>query len=173
MEQQNFLQRPGGLGPMPGLKPLGMPMSSPGAYINDDVSINVRRKAYTDDVNRVFAQYNIDHGTYVRQPVDPNPYAEGNITESAQLTGPAGYNHREIPLPERPTDMPKEQYVVETANSADPVMRANVQALTLLPQQSFLNRQDVTAMSYSQDYRRQDDLMLQDQLASKENNASK
>ena len=69
--------------------------------------------------------------------------------------------------------MPKEQYVVETANSADPVMRANVQALTLLPQQSFLNRQDVTAMSYSQDYRRQDDLMLQDQLASKENNASK
>ena len=102
MEQQNFLQRPGGLGPMPGLKPLGMPMSSPGAYINDDVSISVRRKTYTDDVNRVFAQYNIDHGTYVRQPVDPNPYAEGNITESAQLTGPAGYNHREVPLPERP-----------------------------------------------------------------------
>ena len=52
-------------------------------------------------------------------------------------------------------------------------MRANVKALTLLPQQNFLNRQEVTAMSYSQDYRRQDDLMLQDQLARKENNASK
>ena len=173
MEQSNFLQRPGGLGPMPGLKPLGMPTSDPGTYINDDVSIAGRRQAYTDNVNRVFAQYNIDHGSYVRQPVDPNPYAEGNIVESSQVTGPAGYNHKEMPLPEHAADMPKELYVTETVNAVDPVMRGNVKALTLLPQQNFLNRQDVAAMSYSQDYRRQDDLMLQDQLARKENNASK
>ena len=173
MEQQNFLQRPGGLGPMPGLKPLGMPKSNPGTYINDDVSITARREAYTDNVNRVFAQYNIDHGTYIRQPVDPNPYAEGNITESAQVTGPAGYNHKDIALPERPMDMPKEQYVAETVNAADPTMRVNVQALTLLPKQNFLNRQDVAAMSLGQDYRRQDDLMLQEQLTNQKNNAKK
>ena len=173
MEQKNFLQRPGGLGPMPGLKPLGMPMSNPGAYMNDEASIKLRRQAMNDNVNRVFAQYNIDHGTYVRQPVDPNPYAEGNITESAQVTGPAGYNHREIPLPERPTDMSKELYVTETVNAADPAMRANVQALTMLPQQNFLNRQDVGALSLNQDYRRQDDLMLQEQVATQKNDAKK
>ena len=111
MEQPNFLQRPGGLGPMPGLKPLGMPMAKPSAYMNDDISITARRQAYSDDVNRVFAQYNIDHGTYSRTPVNPLPYAEGNITKSAQPTGPAGYNHREMPLPERALDIPKEQYL--------------------------------------------------------------
>ena len=64
MEQPNFFQRPGGLGPMPGLKPLACLWQSLRAYINDDISINVRRRAYSDDVNRVFAQYNIDHGPY-------------------------------------------------------------------------------------------------------------
>ncbi len=147
---------------MPGLKPLGMPMSNPGAYINDDVNIAARRQAYSDNVNRVFAQYNIDHGTYVRQPVDPNPYAEGNITESTQTTGPAGYNHKNMPLPNRPMDMPKEQYITEMINEADPMIRATAKALTLMPQQDFLNRQDVAAMSLNQDYRRSDDLMMQE-----------
>ena len=158
---------------MPAMKPLGMPMANPSAYMNDDISITARRQAYSDNVNRVFAQYNIDHGTYVRQPVDPNPYAEGNIVESAQVTGPAGYNHKEIPLPERPTDMPKEQYVAETVNAADPTMRVNVQALTLLPQQNFLNRQDVAAMALNQDYRTPDELMYQEQLSTQGKNAKK
>ena len=43
MENQNFLQRPGGLGPMPPLKPLGMAMASPASYMNDDISITARR----------------------------------------------------------------------------------------------------------------------------------
>ena len=73
MENQNFLQRPGGLGPMPPLKPLGMAMASPASYMNDDISISARRAQYTDDVNRVFAQYNIDMGTYARSPVNPLP----------------------------------------------------------------------------------------------------
>ena len=141
MEQANFLQRPGGLGPMPGLKPLGMPMAKPSAYMNDDISITARRQAYSDDVNRVFAQYNIDHGTYSRTPVNPLPYAEGNITKSAQPTGPAGYNHREMPLPERAVDIPKEQYIAETSLAQNPTMRGSVQALTVLPQQNFLNTQ--------------------------------
>ena len=164
MEQPNFLQRPGGLGPMPGLKPLGMPMSKPSAYMNDDISITARRQAYSDDVNRVFAQYNIDHGTYSRSPVNHIPYAEGNITKSAQPTGPAGYNHREMPLPERAVDIPKEQYIAETSLAQNPTMRGSVQALTILPQQNFLNTQDPNQMMYTQDYRGADDISLQEQI---------
>lgn len=109
MEQQNFLQRPGGLGPMPGLKPLGMPAADPSSYLNDSTSIRVRQQAAVDDVARVLAQYNIDHGDYQRRPVAPIEYGIGNMVSSAQQTGPAGYNHRGIPLPERATDMPPEQ----------------------------------------------------------------
>ena len=69
--------------------------------------------------------------------------------------------------------MPKELYVTEAVNAADPAMRANVQALTMLPQQNFLNRQDVGALSLNQDYRRQDDLMLQEQVATQKNDAKK
>tara|TARA_Y100000004_G_C8630909_1_gene292902 strand:+ start:24 stop:533 length:510 start_codon:yes stop_codon:yes gene_type:complete len=164
MEQSNFLQRPGGLGPMPPMKPLGMPMAKPSAYMNDDISIAARRQAYSDDVSRVFAQYNIDHGTYSRSPVNPLPYAEGNITKSAEQTGLVGYNHKETPLPERAVDMTKEQYMVDTTLSKDPAMRANVEALTMLPQQNFLNTQDPNQMMYTQDYRRADDISLQEQV---------
>ena len=164
MEQANFLQRPGGLGPMPGLKPLGMPMAKPSAYMNDDISITARRQAYSDDVNRVFPQYNIDNGTYTRTTVNPLPYAEGNITKSAQPIGPAGYNHREMPLPDRAVDIPKEQYIAETSLAQNPTMRGSVQALTVLPQQNFLNTQDPNQMMYTQDYRGADDISLQEQI---------
>lgn len=149
---------------MPGLKPLGMPMAKPSAYMNDDISITARRQAYSDDVNRIFAQYNIDHGTYERTPVNPLPYAEGNITKSAQPTGPAGYNHKDMPLPERAMDMPKEQYVAETSLAQNPLMRGHAQALTILPQQNFLNTQDPNQMMYTQDYRGADDISLQEQI---------
>ena len=149
---------------MPGLKPLGMPMANPAAYMNDEISITARRQAYSDDVNRVFAQYNIDHGSYTRKPVNPLPYAEGNITKSAELTGLAGYNHKEMPLPERAVDLPKEEYIAETSLAMNPTMRGNVQALTVLPQQNFLNTQDPNQMMYTQDYRRADDISLQEQV---------
>ena len=164
MEKPNFLQQPGGLGPLPGLKPLGMPMANPSAYMNDEISITARRQAYSDDVNRIFAQYNIDHGTYSRTPVNPLPYAEGNITKSDQLTGLAGYNHKEIPLPQRAVDIPKEQYLAETSLAQNPTTRGNVQALTVLPQQNFLNTQDPNQMMYTQDYRTSDDMSLQEQI---------
>jgi hypothetical protein len=164
MEKQNFLQRPGGLGPTGALKPLGMSAAQPASYMNDAISMTSRRQAYTDDVNRVFAQYNIDHGTYMRAPVNPLPYADGNITKSAEVTGLAGYNHQEMPLPERPMDMSAGQYVHETVNQVDPAMRANVQALTLLPQQNFLNNRDLQPLTMQNDYRRRDDLLLQEQV---------
>jgi hypothetical protein len=80
------------------------------------------------------------------------------------MTGPAGYNHKDLPLPERAVDIPKEQYIAETAMAQDPTMRGNVQALTLLPQQNFLNTQDPNQMMYAQDYRRADDISLQEQF---------
>ena len=77
---------------MPPLKPLGMAMASPASYMNDDISITARRAQYTDDVNRIFAQYNVDMGTYARSPVDALPYGDGNITKSQETTGLVGYN---------------------------------------------------------------------------------
>ena len=164
MEQSNFLQRPGGLGPMPPLKPLGMAMASPASYMNDDISITARRAQYTDDVNRIFAQYNVDMGTYARPPVGALPYGDGNITKSQETTGLVGYNHQGTPLPERPMDMSQEKYLADAVNAVDPVMRANVQALTLLPQQNFLNTQELAPLNLANDYRRRDDLSLQEQV---------
>ena len=84
---------------MPPLKPLGMAMASPASYMNDNISISARRAQYTDDVNRIFAQYNVDMGTYARSPVGALPYGDGNITKSQETTGLVGYNHQETPLP--------------------------------------------------------------------------
>lgn len=161
MEQQNFLQRPGGLGPMPGLKPLGMPMAQPSAYMNDTISVRARQQAAVDDVNRVLAQYKIDNGEYLRTPVSPAEYGIGNMTPSAQQTGVAGYNHREVPLPERAVDMPKEQYVVDEANSADPAFQHNVKQLTMLPQQPFYNVTTPDSTLPALDFRSPGDLTYQ------------
>jgi len=165
MENQKLLQQPGGLGPVPGLKPLGMPSAFPGMYLNNDISISARRAAYMDDVNRVFAQYNIDQGQYVRPAVEPLPYGLGNITESAQQTGPAGYNHRSVALPERATDMPVEGYLQGMNNSINPQMRTDLQTLTMLPQQKFYNKLTTESLLPPHDYRTIDNLSLQDQVA--------
>ncbi len=61
-------------------------------------------------------------------------------------------------------DMSAGQYVHETVNQADPAMRTNVQALTLLPQQNFLNNRDLQPLTMQNDYRRRDDLLLQEQV---------
>jgi hypothetical protein len=92
------------------------------------------------------------------------PYGDGNITKSQETTGLVGYNHQVTPLPERPMDMSQEKYLADAVNSVDPVMRANVQALTLLPQQNFLNTQELGPLNLANDYRRRDDLSLQEQV---------
>ncbi len=158
---------------MPPLKPLGMAMASPTSYMNDEISISTRRAQHTDDVNRIFAQYNIDMGTYTRAPVNPLPYGDGNMPKSQETTGLVGYNHQETPLPERPMDMSPAKYLADTVNSVDPVMRANVQALTLMPKQNFLNTQEVGPMNLANDYRRRDDLSLQEQVFGGQPNAKK
>ena len=54
--------------------------------MNDDISITARRQAqYTDDVNRSLCS--VQHRSrnlLARTPVNPLPYADGNITKSAQ-----------------------------------------------------------------------------------------
>ena len=164
MENFSPLQQPGGLGPVPELKPIGMSMANPSTYLNDEISIRARQTQTLDNVNRVFHQYNIDHGSYLRTPVSPVEYGIGNVVKSNEVTGPAGYNHKEMPLPERPMDMSKGEYVADAMMQQNPTMRGNVQALTVLPQQNFLNTQDPNQMMYLQDYRTADDMSLQEQV---------
>jgi len=151
---------------MPGLKPLGMPMANPAAYLNDTTSIRVRQQAAMDDVARVLSQYNVDHGEYLRGPVSPAEYGIGNMTPSAQQTGPAGYNHREMPLPNRATDMPKEQYVIDETNRRDPAFQQKVSQLTALPQQNFYNVQTPESSMPMLDYRTTGDITFQQQVIS-------
>ena len=114
-----------------------MSMANPASYLNDDISIRARQTQTLDNINRVFSQYNVDHGSYLRTPVSPVEYGIGNVVKSNAVNGPAGYNHKEMPMPLRPEDMPKERYVMEEANKFDPTMRLNVAALSVLPQQNF------------------------------------
>jgi len=81
MEGQQFLQRPGGLGPMAArVKPLGSLASEiPGLYTNTPEAIDLRRSSSLDNVNRVTSQYQRDRGEYVRSAVGPTNYQEGNI----------------------------------------------------------------------------------------------
>jgi hypothetical protein len=62
MEKSNLLQRPGGLGPMNAMQPLGgTGIQSPAAYAVTPEMIAVRRAAGMDNINRVMAQYSRDH----------------------------------------------------------------------------------------------------------------
>lgn len=164
MENMNFLQRPGGNGPTANrVKPLGtMATQVPGLYANTPQQIEFRRATGIDDVNRVDAQYRMDRGEYVREPVGPTNYEQGNIMPSSEITGLAGYNQRgEMKLPMRAADISKAEYLVKTQNTMDPNLRAQMQILTTMPQQNFFNSQDPTANLFTQNYQMPDSLPLQ------------
>jgi len=108
-------------------------------YANTPANIEVRRSTGLDDINRVYSQYQVDHGEYARPAVGPTNYQEGNIMPSQQITGPAGYNHRDpLVMPMRPADLNKAEYLVKEQNTMNPDMRAQMQMMTVLPQQKFL-----------------------------------
>lgn len=164
MEKHNFLQRPGGLGPMAErVKPIGtLATEKPAAYANTPEAMEFRRATTLDDINRIYTQYRRDRGEYAREAIGPISYGEGNITESAQLTGLAGYNHKDsLQTPMRPLDMNKAEYLVTTQNTMDPNLRGQLQVLTNLPEQNFMNSQDLTYATYPQSYRMPDSLPLQ------------
>ena len=164
MEEFTPLQQPGGLGPLGEMKPLGMPSTDPSAYSNTDASIRERQRVLNDNVNRVFAQYNVDHGSYLRSPVSPVEYGIGNIKTSNAMQAPAGYNHKLHPMPNRPEDMPVGQYMFEEANLIDPTMRLNVGALSMIPQQNFYNETTLDSKMPLMDYRMSDNMSLQEQV---------
>jgi len=171
MENQNFLQRPGGLGPAQKLKPLGG-LGTVGAseYANTPATIEVRRSTSLDDINRVYSQYQVNQGEYARAAVGPTNYQEGNIMPSQQITGPAGYNHRDpLVTPMRPADINKAEYLVKEQNTMNPDMRAQMQMMTMLPQQNFYNVQDAAAKMAIQNYEMPDSLFMRQSVQKKNN----
>lgn len=164
MENMNFVQRPGGLGPTSQrVKPLGtMATQIPAMYTNTPQHIEFRRATGLDDINRVDAQYRMDRGEYAREPIGPTNYEQGNIMPSQEITGLAGYNQRgDMKLPMRAADLSKGEYLVKTQNTMDPNLRAQMQILTTYPQQSFLSAQDPMANMFTQNYQMPGALPLQ------------
>lgn len=164
MNGSNFLQRPGGLGPMAGrVKPLGSSATGvPALYQNTPETIELNRATQLDNVNRVYSQYQRDRGEYAREPVGPTDVQASNIVPSQQLTGLAGYNHRDnLVIPERPADMSKGEYLVKTQNTLNPELRNQLKILTSLPQQNFLNAPDPTMAMIPQSYNTGGTLPLQ------------
>jgi hypothetical protein len=114
--------------------------------LNQPPMPGVRRVAQLDDMNRVSSQFAHDRGMYGRPPVGPVEYGEGNIKKSTALTGPAGYNQRNIPLPNSPDDMSQAEYMI-SLNENNPKTRMMLQQLTAVPKQTMLN-----TPSFSDDY---------------------
>ena len=145
MTGSNFLQRPGGLGPSAErVKPLGsLATGVPALYQNTPEMIELNRATQLDNVNRVYSQIQRDRGEYTREPVGPTDVQASNIVPSQQLTGPAGYNHKDnLVIPDRAADMSKGEYLVKTQNTLNPELRNQLKILTSLPQQNFLNAPD-------------------------------
>lgn len=114
-------------------------LSPPGLVgLNQEPFLGIRRVAQLDNGTRIAAQIEHDRGAYIRPPVGPVEYAEGNIKKSTALTGPAGYNHRAIPLSDSPDDMSQAQYLMSLQqSSAD--QRLRMQSALAAGKQNFLN----------------------------------
>jgi len=116
-----------------------MLMAPPGlGGINQEPLLGIRRVAQLDNANRIASQLEHDRGAYVRPPVGPVEYAEGNIKKSTALTGPAGYNQKAIPLPDSPDDMSQSQYLM-SLQQGSPQQRMRMQAALAGAKQNFLN----------------------------------
>ena len=164
MNGPNFLQRPGGLGPAAErVKPLGsLATAVPAMYQNTFEMIELNRATQLDDVNRIYSQYQVDRGERTREPVGPTDMQPGNIVPSQQLTGPAGYNHRDqLVIPERPADMNKGEFLVKTQNTLNPNLRNQLKILTTSIQQNFLNGPDLSTAALPQNYNTAGTLPLQ------------
>jgi hypothetical protein len=105
--------------------------------LNQEPMIGIRRVAQMDNTNRVSAQYAHDRGFYSRPPIGPVEFGEGNIKKSTALTGPAGYNQRNIPLPNSPDDMSQAEYMISLSEDT-PKTRQMLRQLTSVPKQTML-----------------------------------
>jgi hypothetical protein len=94
-----------------------------------------------DGATRIAAQMEKDAGEYVRPPVLPVEYSEGNIKKSTQPIGVAGYNHKgALAIPTSPDDMSQREYLISMAQSL-PDQRERMRLATLMnPKQTFLQK---------------------------------
>jgi hypothetical protein len=106
--------------------------------LNQEPLLGIRRVAQLDNGNRVSSQYAHDRGFYSRPPVGPVEYGEGNIKKSTVLSGPAGYNQRNIPLPDSPDDMSQAEYLMSVKED-NPQTRLMLRQLTANPKQTMLS----------------------------------
>jgi hypothetical protein len=106
--------------------------------VNQEPFLGIRRVAQLDSATRIASQLEHDRGAYVRPPVGPVEYAEGNIKKSTAMTGPAGYNQKAIPIPDSPDDMSQAQYLTSLAQNT-PEQRMRLQTALTGARQNFLN----------------------------------
>jgi hypothetical protein len=115
---------------------LAMPPGSVG--LNQEPGLGIRRVMQLDNGPRVATQFARDRGLYARPAVGPVEYSEGNIKKSTALTGPAGYNQRNVPLPDSADDMSQAEYMM-SMQQATPQSRMMMQKMIQNPNQNFLN----------------------------------
>ena len=130
----------------------GLPMVPGSVGLNQEPGLGIRRVMQLDSGSRVATQFARDRGLYGRPAVGPVEYSEGNIKKSTAVTGPAGYNQRNVPLPDSPDDMSQAEYIMGLQQTA-PQNRMTLQKLTQTTQQGFLNtqlvQQDYHAMTHN------------------------
>jgi hypothetical protein len=107
---------------------------------NREPMMGLRRVAQIDNGSRIAAQIERDRGLYIRPPVGPVEYSEGNIKKSTELTGVAGYNQREIPIKDSPDDMSQTDYLLSMQQETVPQRMRMREALST-GNQNFLNTQ--------------------------------
>jgi hypothetical protein len=88
------------------------PMVPGSVGLNQEPGLGIRRVMQLDSGSRVATQFARDRGLYGRPAVGPVEYSEGNIKKSTAVTGPAGYNQRNVPLPDSPDDMSQAEYMM-------------------------------------------------------------
>lgn len=115
--------------PQQPLPPGFLPTSNP-------LEVGVRRSAQLYNAPRAASQLAHDRGMYIRPPVGPVEYAEGNVKKSHYNTGLAGYNQHSLQLTDNPDDMDAQQYMSAYAQNMPEAAR-EVQKSTLNPQQAF------------------------------------
>jgi len=111
---------------------------------NREPMMGLRRVAQLDNGSRIAYQLEHDRGMYIRPPVGPVEYSEGNIKKSTELTGVAGYNQKEVPIKDSPDDMSQMDYLLSLQQETAPERMRMREALAV-PTQSFLNTRQLPA----------------------------
>ena len=110
------------------------------AYRNTAAEIQMRRIMQMDKPAAIASQYMHDRGMYERAAVGPVEYSEGNIKKSKEITGLAGYNHRDgMPIPDSPDDMNQAEYLASVGEQTPAVRMALQNIVGRKLKQNFLD----------------------------------